>query len=175
LVASSEIRYKPYGRLRSWPWFEDRGPNPYLLVTGRATAYGDDVTRGVPWERGEFFGWFARDQVPVLIEPLVKFLRPIVYLFDPGSGAWNRIYLLLVILWTLATWALFGGAITRMAAVQVARPNEKVGMTEAVRFAWSRYKSFFSAPLFPLLFIVVLTVFLILFAVVQEYTWFIGD
>ena len=175
LVDTRTARYKPFGRLRTWPWFEDRGPNPYMLITGRGSAAGQDGPRPVPWERGEFFGWFAGDQVPVLVEPLVKFLRPLVYLFDPGSGAWNRLYLILVILWLLATWALFGGAITRMAAVQVARPNEKVGMTEAFRFAASRYKSFFSAPLFPLLFIVVLTVFLVLFSWVEQFTGLFGD
>ncbi len=175
LVDPAKLRYEPSGQLRTWPWFENRGPNPYLLVTGRATSTGEEGIRSVPWERGQFLSWFASDQVPVLVEPLVKFLRPIVYLFDPASGGWNRIYLFLVILWTLAVWGLFGGAITRMAAVQVARPNEKVGMTEAVRFAWSRYKSFFSAPLFPLLFIVVLTVFLIIFGLFQMLIPIFGD
>ncbi len=162
-LALFKPRYKPAGMLRSWPWFEDRGPNPYLLVTGNLTSEGEEGLRHVPWQRGEFLGWFASDQLPVMVEPLVKFLRPIAYLFDPSSGGWNRVYLFLIILTTLGTWAVFGGAITRMAAVQLARPNEKVGMTEAVRFATSRFKSFLSAPLFPLLFIVVLTVFLIVF------------
>src|SRR5262249_31930458 len=31
---------KPYGRLRTWPFFEDRGPNPYLLVSGQAGRPG---------------------------------------------------------------------------------------------------------------------------------------
>src|SRR5205807_1101712 len=91
----------------------------------RALRIGDVVpdgtVRSVPWERGGFLAWFFSDEVPVLLEPLVKFLRPIVYLLDPAAGGWNRVFLILVILWTLATWALFGGAITRMAAVQVAR------------------------------------------------------
>ena len=52
-------------------------------------------------------------------------------IFDPAAGFFNRVYLLLVILWSLATWALFGGAITRIAAVQVARTNERVGLMEA--------------------------------------------
>lgn len=175
LIDPNKARYKPSGRLRTWPWFEDRGPNPYLLVTGKVHSEGTDGSRNVPWERGQFAGWFMSDQLPVLLEPLLKFLSPILYLFHPASGGWNRIYLFFVILWTLLTWALFGGAITRMAAVQVARPTEKVGLTEAVRFAWSHYKSFFSAPLFPLIFIVVLTVFLIVFGLVEEFTWFFGD
>ncbi|MCI0464717.1 MAG: hypothetical protein L0Z62_47950 [Gemmataceae bacterium] len=175
LVDPAKTRYKPAGQLRTWPWFEDRGPNPYLLVTGNVASEGREGLRSVPWERGEFLGWLASDQLPVLVEPLVKFLRPILYLFDPASGGLNRIYLFAIILWTLATWALFGGAITRLAAVHLARPNEQISMTEAVRFTWARYRSYFSAPLFPLLFIVVLTVFLILFGLVEGLTWFLGD
>src|SRR5262249_19749857 len=41
---------QPYGTLNTWPWFENRGPNPYLLITGRADA----------WERGHFFDWLLR-------------------------------------------------------------------------------------------------------------------
>jgi hypothetical protein len=65
-------------------------------------------------------------------------------------------------LWTVATWAFFGGAITRMAAVQLTR-KEKIGMSEALRFAWARYASFFSAPLFPLLFVSFILVLLMLY------------
>src|SRR5437867_2166394 len=42
------IRAKPYGTLRTWPFDEDRGPNPYLLVTGKA---------GPQWEAGRFWEW----------------------------------------------------------------------------------------------------------------------
>src|SRR5262249_45064925 len=131
----------PFGWLSTLPWSEYRGPNPYLLVTGQAK--NPDGSR--PWEGGHFLTWFAKDQVPVLLEPLFKFIGPVVYLFRSDAGGWNRVYLFLVILWTLAVWAFFGGAITRMAAVQVARHNEKIGMMEALRFARARCQSFFSA------------------------------
>lgn len=131
------------GTLSTLPWEEDRGPNPYLLVTGDRT---------VPLN--------ARQQVYVLLEPLVKFLRPIKYMLAPEAGFKGTLYFLLVLLWTVATWAFFGGAITRMAAVQLTR-KEKIGMSEAVRFAWARYVSFFSAPLFPLLFVTFILVLLI--------------
>ena len=170
------MKLKPAGRLCTLPWFEDRGPNPYLLVTGNVKMTGTEGTqRNVPWERGEFFTWLGNDQLPVLLEPLIKFLRPIAYLLDPAAGGWNRIYLLLVILWTLAVWGFFGGAITRMAAVQVARQNEKVSLTEAVRFAYARYKSFFLAPLFPLIFLAGLTLFLIVFGLVEKNIPLVGD
>lgn len=176
LVDPTKVRYKPAGKLSTWPWFEYRGPNPYLLVTGNVQSEGTDGSvRAVPWQRGEFIGWLMSDQGPVLLEPLIKFLTPILALFDAGSGGWNRLYLFLAIFWSLAVWALFGGAITRIAVVQIARPNEKVGMAEAVRFVWARYRSYLSAPLFPLLFIVLLTVFLIFFGWVEAFTVFLGD
>jgi hypothetical protein len=143
---------KPFGQLRIMPWFEDRGPNPFLLVTGNAG----------PWDQGHFGDWLVHKELPVLLEPLVKFFRPVVYLLHPDAGFWNSVYFLLVLLWTLATWAFFGGAITRMAAVQIAR-REKIGLGEALRFTKSRLVSYFSAPLVPLAGILVFIVLLILF------------
>jgi len=157
---------KPFGRLRTLPWFEDRGPNPYLLVTGNV-----QVTEG---DRG-FVGWLVTNQLPVLLEPLIKFFQPIVYLFDPQAGFWNRVYLFLVILWSLATWAVFGGAITRIAAVQIARPNERVSLMEGIKFVWARYKAYLTAPLFPLVFLAVMTVVLFAFGLLEAWTFVVGD
>jgi hypothetical protein len=53
-------------------------------------------------------------------------------------------------LWSLAVWAFFGGAITRLAAVSFAR-QENQTWGQAAGFARSRWVSFFVAPLFPLL------------------------
>jgi hypothetical protein len=160
------VRAKPAGQLRQWPFYEDRGPNPYLLVTGQAGRSQDGAASYTPWASGHFWDWLLTKQFPVLIEPLVKFLRPGVYLLHPSAGFWNRIYFILVLLSTLATWALFGGAITRMAAVQIAR-KEKIGMGEAIRFTLARYVSFFSAPLFPLLGVLFFVVCLIIFGILH--------
>ena len=155
--------YKTAGQLRTWPFFENRGRNPYLLVTGQAGQKNPDGTVSyVPWQRGDFGHWLLTEQGPVLVEPLVKFLRPVVYFFNPKTGSLTRFYLILVILVTVATWALFGGAITRIAAVQVAR-KEKIGIRDALRFTTQRYLSYFSGPVFPLLFATALVVLMILF------------
>jgi hypothetical protein len=148
---------KPCGALRTLPWYEDRGPNPFLLVTGQA---------GVPWETGHFWDWLLTKQGPVLVEPLVKFLRPVVSFFSPRAGWVSRLYFLLVILVTLATWAFFGAAITRLAAVEVAR-NEKINPLDALRFVGKRYLSYLCAPLFPLAIVAVLVVLLILFGILH--------
>src|SRR5581483_3504672 len=74
---------------------------------------------------------------------------------------------------TITTWAIFGGAITRIAAVQVAR-QEKITLGEAVRFTCRRWLSYVTAPLFPLLFVGFLLVFMVIFGFFHMLPWF-GD
>lgn len=154
---SKEAWRRRAGVLRTAPWHEDRGPNPYLLATGQL---------GRPWTAGHFLDWIFTEQAPVLVEPLVKLLRPILLLLRPEADGWNRIYLLLVTLWTLLTWALFGGAITRLAAVQLAG-KDRPGLMEAVRFVVARYVSYFSAPLVPLACIALLVLLSVIFGLVH--------
>lgn len=141
------------GTISTSPWTEDRGPNPFLLTTGQA---------GVPWEAGHFWDWFSRKQFPVMVEPLVKLVRPIIYFFDPRAGGFAKFYFFLVMIWTVITWAIFGGAITRIAAVQAAR-GEKIGMSEALRFTIKRLSSFVMAPLFPVCLLIGLILLTIIF------------
>jgi hypothetical protein len=49
----------------------------------------------------------------------------------------------------LAVWAFFGGAITRLAAVQLAR-QEKLSWSQTLSYARSKWPSYFAAPLFPM-------------------------
>ncbi|HEV8062426.1 MAG TPA: hypothetical protein VGP68_21280 [Gemmataceae bacterium] len=168
------IKNRPYGKLCTWPWSEDRGPNPYLLVTGKTGNADLDSTHYVPWERGQFFDWFLGAQVPVLIEPLIKFLRPVFYFLHPNAGYRERLYFLLVILWTVATWAIFGGAITRMAAVSFAR-NESVGITTALRYTISRWKTYLLASSGPLLLIAGLFLVLVLLVGLVNLVPLVGD
>jgi hypothetical protein len=139
------------------PWSEDRGPNPFLLVTGQT---------GIPWEPGRLWGWFLRHQLLVVLEPLVKLVLPLVYFFKATAEGWPRFYFFLVFVWTVLTWSFFGGAITRIAAVQVAR-GEKIGLMDAINFTVKRIDSYLTAPLFPIGFILVLVLFAILFGILQ--------
>jgi hypothetical protein len=144
---------KPYALMATWPWFEERGPNPFMLATGQVHD---------AWQVGQFWNWLFFDQAPVLVEPLVKFLRPIIYFFSPQASGTARFYFLCVMILTLAVWSLFGGAITRIAAVQIAR-NERIGMSEAVRFTWKRMVHYATAPLFPMVFVLGLLILMIIF------------
>lgn len=171
LVAKVNERHiKPAGEFRTFPWFEDRGPNQYLVVAKAIEQAGKDKRPGQLQQENPKNLALAqletRTTLAFLFEPLVKFLKPVVYFFDERAGGFvNRLYLILIILWTITVWSFVGGAITRMAAVQVAR-NEKVGFTEALQFARSRWQSFFSAPVLPLVLLGFLTAFLWFFGLV---------
>jgi hypothetical protein len=79
-----------------------------------------------------------------------------------------------VILWTLAVWGFFGGAICRIASVQIAR-NEKISLGDSIAFAREKFLNLFTAPLFPLIFLGVITVFLIVFGLITGFTYWFGD
>lgn len=62
----------------------------------------------------------------------------------------HPLYALLIGAWSLLVWAVFGGAIARIAAVEVAR-EEKISVRNALRFSIAKVVSFASAPVMPLL------------------------
>lgn len=152
---------KPTGRLSVSPWTEDRGPNPFLLVTGQA---------GVPWDAGHFWEWFSRDQFPVMVEPLMKLVRPVVYFLSPRNTFVSRCYFFFVILSTIVIWSFFGGAITRIAAVQVAR-GEKIGLFEAAGYSGRRLVSYVTAPLFPIGIVAAMVILLGVLGFLGSWTW----
>jgi hypothetical protein len=69
------------------------------------------------------------------------------------SHAWaftkHPVFFTLLLGAMLCVWALFGGAISRMAAVEIAR-DERVSIRSALRFSSQRFLSFFMAPLLPI-------------------------
>ncbi len=69
---------------------------------------------------------------------------PISRLGRPTPAGW--VACSLAALWLLFVWSFFGGAISRIAAVEIAR-DERIPFQEATRFARSRYLSCLWAPL----------------------------
>lgn len=164
-------KIKPTAKFRPCPWSEERGPNPYLIVSSLVSPSPGDER---PFERGTLLRWLVFDQLPVLLEPLIKLFSPIYYLFQPAAGGWNRVYLAVILMWSLLVWGYFGGAITRMAVVQAAR-NEKISMGEAVAFARQRLTSYFLAPTMPLICLGFITLLLAIFGLVEGFVPWFGD
>lgn len=75
---------------------------------------------------------------------------PFQQLFDRRLGVTGLAFLLCCCLWASAVWALFGGAMTRRAAMQFGR-EENVGLRAALRYAAAKWSSYFAAPLLPLI------------------------
>ena len=61
-------------------------------------------------------------------------------------------YFLIYIVWFLIIWAIFGGAISRVAAIHAAR-DEKISIRQALRFSSAKLLSFVFAIVIPLLII----------------------
>ena len=74
--------------------------------------------------------------------------------------------------WLLVIWSFFGGAIARVAAVEIAS-DERIGFKEAVNFAIKKYQAFLWSPLVPILGMLFLA-FLIVFAGLLCYIPWIG-
>lgn len=85
--------------------------------------------------------------------------RPFRQIFVFGMTSTRLAFLLLCGLWALAVWALFGGAVTRIVAVEFAS-GERAGMGAVLRYAAARWRSYFAAPLGPLLVVLVGTLVL---------------
>lgn len=146
------------GKYRTMPWNEDRGPNPFLMTKS--------VVSGSAAERKDIIGWFFSNQVPNLVEPLLKFLTPVYYLFDSRAGFWTYLYLLLLTAWLLAVWGFFGGVITRMAVMQLTG-KEGGGIREAFGFVKDRYLSYLLSPMVPLILIGIMVFCCILFGILH--------
>ena len=155
----------PGGRFRTMPWYEYRGPNPFLFFT--------DALGGSAADREKVVYGFFSGSVPVLIEPLVKLLLPVAKLLSPGVSPLTRMYLFLILLSNVAVWAFCGGVITRLAAVQLANKGP-ITLKQAVRFVAQRYLSYLGAPLVPLGIIGLVVVGLVLYGLVALIP-FIGD
>jgi len=75
-----------------------------------------------------------------------KFTNPFTKLVDRRLSITQVAYLLFGGLWNLAVWAFFGGAITRIAAVQLGR-EERLGIVAAIKHVTKNYIWYLLAPL----------------------------
>jgi hypothetical protein len=91
------------------------------------------------------------------------------------TGPWwmisqHTFYFILFAIIFSVVWALFGGAISRIAAVHVAR-DEKISMTGALRFATGKFLSFIFAPVIPLAIVLFVGAIVALAAVINNIPW----
>lgn len=98
-------------------------------------------------------GWRVAAEVPAvafhwLLRPIQTVYRPLATLLSTGNDWSSAAYAWTQLFWALGVWALFGGAITRIAAVHYAG-NQSVGIRDALKFSGEKFLSLFTAPLVP--------------------------
>jgi hypothetical protein len=74
------------------------------------------------------------------------FTRPFIAMFDAKLTPVGFLFLLLCGVWELLMWGLFGGAITRIAALKFTR-DEAPGLIAALKHAFSKWPSYSLPPL----------------------------
>src|SRR5688572_17618021 len=85
----------------------------------------------------------------------------------------HPLYFVLFTLLFLTVWAIFGGAIARIAAVHVAR-DEKLSVRAALAFSLGKFLSFVSAPLIPLVIVLIVGVVPLLAGALSSLPYGIG-
>jgi hypothetical protein len=129
----------------AWPWRSMGAPPAGELVQlapGQAADAGHLPVQSGPPQLGRY------PSNPFL--GVWEQLRaPFRQLFDWGVGITGLAFLLCACLWAAAVWALFGGAITRRAALQFGR-EENIGLKASLRYSAGKWGSYFLAPLLPL-------------------------
>ena len=143
-----------------WPWEAslrelDR-PSPVTVAELPTTRLQDrppvDRPTDVP-VAGTIAHWVLNSPIfhtwKYITDPFWRLLSRYPRLEDFG-------YLLACGLWALLIWAFFGGAITRLAAVSLAR-DEQLSWNQALGYARRKWLSYFIAPLLPLVGVLFLT------------------
>jgi len=121
-AAIDRLPFAPANGPRDWAW-----ERPLFPADERAAGIGLVNLFAAPYRS--------------VAEPAVGLLR-LEQEWAPAAYHWTRL------LWALAVWALFGAAITRLAAVSFA-VDRTLGLKTVSLFAGRRFLSYFTAPLLP--------------------------
>jgi hypothetical protein len=136
------------------------------LLLARAGWSGLDRAFGMPGESASGGLIFARDLglAPTpeglawsVAEPVRALSAPFAAMFAPGAGASGLAHAALAAVWGVCVWGIIGGAIARIAVVQLAT-GERVGIKAALRFALSRWMTLIGTPLSPVVGVILLAI-----------------
>jgi hypothetical protein len=86
----------------------------------------------------------------ILAQVYLRMIDPVQQLTSRPATLSVTGYYVTGLIWTMFVWAFFAGAISRISVLELGK-HERVGLFEALGFAFRRLHSFFFAPLFPVL------------------------
>ncbi len=122
--------------------------------------------RTCPWTGGEAgpvpIDWLPGPLAPTVapemglppsnavVDPASRLSAPFHKFFDAFQSISGAAFVLLCAVWAAAVWGFFGGTMTRAIVLQLTR-EEATTLGEARRHVVKRWKSYFGAPLFPII------------------------
>lgn len=124
--------------VQPWPWQESL---EYDLWHGTDALAELQAGLRDPWNTLRRIGgnW------QIVLRPVVPFVAAAVVVFRPDATLPELADALLKLTWAIFVWAIFGGAIARIAAIQFAR-DENIGLRKALKFSISRFFGYITAP-----------------------------
>ncbi len=131
--------------LRAWPWQGSPPSSAAQALSGRAHWVAERLGLGESLDAADWT-WLARNPVADTWELIC---RPARALIGGAAGVSELALLLVAALWAVAVWAVVGGAIARIAAIQICR-EERLGLLEGWSFAKRKWTDLVWAPLLPL-------------------------
>lgn len=111
--------------------------------------------------------WLTTEADSILGFYTQKFVEPFRNVFRIKVTLVKNAYFLFGGLWTLAVWAFIGAAITRIAVMRLGC-EERVGMKEALHYAFRKFGAYFSAPITPLIAVALLAIPLVLLGLLMK-------
>jgi len=145
-------------RHRGWPWEAAASPESTSELRVAGTWLVSQL--GLESQLGSRdVAWLARNP---MVECWLELSRPFRQMFSGDLNISGFVYLFTCGLWAATVWGLFGGAITRIAAVQLAR-QERLSARKAIDYSKSRWAAYTQAPLTPLILMGMMVLFTALF------------
>src|SRR5207302_16491 len=115
------------------------GEGLWMLFMDFETARVNDIVMGVT--HNNWFGGLTDVGEPGVFQSIYRFFC----VAPRWAFSQHYVYFSLFGILFLVVWAIFGGAIARIAAVHVAR-EEKLSIRHALRFSSAKFASFVFAP-----------------------------
>jgi hypothetical protein len=127
-----------------WGWWAIEGA--FLPESGGALARITEPAQPSLIEMRPYESWSQKEWLGPLLIGWAWLLQPLTHLAGVTSAK-GAFCLVLEGVWVMAVWALFGGAIARIAALYLAR-GEMLGPFAALKAATLKWPSTFAAPSF---------------------------
>jgi len=123
--------------------------NPVVWVGSGEGCPLKAIGQVVPNSPLDVAGPSAQSLVAPVVGPWRILTQPLFAVFEPGITVPGAICALLCGMWALGVWAFFGGAITRIVAVQLAC-QERLPWSAVMRHVRAKWVAYCAGPVFPL-------------------------